>query len=601
MAWTLRVYLIVTGVLALLVIAMPALVIIGAMALILPGLFLGAMPSAFLYGALFAIVWYPGRHRLGPWVAALAGLVFAAGIAAGLPNLANTPLAGLVAQAREGDRQPEAPVAISGILRIERERNTGGVTPFRKGQRQAYLCDDLCAAALFTPGVTAVVLAAAPDADQGRTPRARDDYTVTYRLAPRSANGPACSDPILPAETHSGLDAWPEVQSLRVAWKLALAAGTCLLRDPLDAAPPQPDWTLRLTKGPLLSGSGAWGFPPNASYGRILLASRAGETLRRTAVKARLLQAPLWIEPTGGMQDFRFGWARRSLTEGGYETLDLLKRTTNLGLSPAATVPRTSGRDMRAALVAALDDPAVPAGDAAFSLVQPLFDSMGSLGKRPDIYPGDVALVARLIGDARLRDFPPVHQPIRALGPEAAALRGPIVAWILAARVPEDREPARTLGRALEALPPGSFAEPTPDEARLLADPERRRWATGLIRRQADRGGAAARDLVQIIAHAHAQPVPKRSDPDRFDDANAAVQALCLLGPEASPVLPDLEALIEADAVPRRALDDWRLMLARLGKPVESFAKPENLSGTQSGFEANLRKRLARFRPDYCR
>ncbi len=68
-------------------------------------------------------------------------------------------------------------------------------------------------------------------------------------------------------------------------------------------------------------------------------------------------------------------------------------------------------------------------------------------------------------------------------------------------------------------------------------------------------------------------------------------------------MLADLEALIEADTVPRRVLGDrmWQLTLARLGKPVESFVKPINLSGTQAGFEANLRSRLTHYRPDHCR
>ncbi|HEX8375382.1 MAG TPA: hypothetical protein VF606_09400, partial [Geminicoccaceae bacterium] len=106
MARALRIYLVVTGVLGLLAVAMPALVIIGAMALILPGLILGLMPTAFVYGALFAVVWYPGRHRLGPWVAALAGLAFAAGVVAGVPALGNARVTDVVALAREGDRVP---------------------------------------------------------------------------------------------------------------------------------------------------------------------------------------------------------------------------------------------------------------------------------------------------------------------------------------------------------------------------------------------------------------------------------------------------------------------------------------------------------------
>jgi len=43
---------------------------------------------------------------------------------------------------------------------------------------------------------------------------------------------------------------------------------------------------------------------------------------------------------------------------------------------------------------------------------------------------------------------------------------------------------------------------------------------------------------------------------------------------------------------------EWTFALARLGQPVESFAKPDNLSGTTEQFHANLRRRLANFRPD---
>jgi hypothetical protein len=306
------------------------------------------------------------------------------------------------------------------------------------------------------------------------------------------------------------------------------------------------------------------------------------------------------------MENFRFGWSRRGFTEGAYDTLEVLKRTTDLGLTSAtATVKDSNGDDVRAALAAALDDPAQPADAAAFGLVRPLFDSMGSFGKRPDVRPGDAALVARLIEDPRVRELSGVHQPIRALGPESAGLRAPMVGRVLAARYPEDRGPARTLGGALSGLPAGLFAERTPDEEKLLADGDRRRWATGLVLRQADRGAAAAPDLVRIIEQAYARPLPRKSydDPDRLDDAGAAVHALCLLGPEAALALRSLDALSETGTVPRRVLDsrNWQLMLARLGKPVESFSKPDSLSGTQEAFEERLRSSLVRFKPDYCR
>jgi hypothetical protein len=337
-----------------------------------------------------------------------------------------------------------------------------------------------------------------------------------------------------------------------------------------------------------------------------MLADTAREILRKTSITASVLQAPLLIEPTGGMESFRFGWARRVSTTGAYDLVDVLKRSTNLGLTPAAaTVDEPTGADLRAAIVAALDDPTKPPEAAAFTLVRPLFEAIGPFGKPPDVRPGDTALVARLLADRRVREFSGIYQPIKALGLDASALREPMVRRVLASSYPEDRDPAHTLGSALSALPAGLFSKPTSEEGQLLADGERRRWASGLVLRQADRGASAAPDLIRIIEQAYARPIPKRSyeDPDRLSDANAAVHALCLLGPAAGFVLPSLEALIQTGSVPPRALDsgDWQLMLARLGRPVESFVKPENLSGTQDGFEGRLRSRLSRFKPEYCK
>ena len=606
MARFLRNYLLVTGVLAFVALAMPSLVIIGMMALILPGLILAAMPTAFLYGALFACVWYSGRRHFGAWGAGAAGVTFVAIVVGAAPALINSGVPSLIADARSRDREPAGQAVLSGVVRLERDRNTAAVAPFRKGERRTYACDDLCATALFTPGVTAVVLAAAPDSKQEQPSRPRDDLTATYRLAQRPPNEPVCPGPGLPEDGRSGLETWPEAKALRVAWKLALAAGTCVVRDSLEAASPSPDYTLRLQSGTFLDSPGGWGLRPRVRYRRIMLADTAREILRQTSLTASVLQTPLVIEPTGGMENFRFGWGRRETTTGAYEAVAVLKRTTNLGLTPAAAiVDEPTGADVRAALVAALDDPTKPPEAAAFTLVRPLFDSMGPFGKPPDVRLGDAALVARLLADRRVRNFSGIHQPIKALGPDAAALREPMVRRVLVSSYPEDRGPARTLGSALSALPAGLFAKPTPEEEQLLGDGERRRWASGLVLRQADRGAAAAPDLVRIIEQAYARPVPKRSynDPDRLSDANAAVHALCLLGPEAGFVLPSLEALIQTGSVPPRALDsrDWQLMLARLGKPVESFTKPDNLSGTQGSFEENLRSRLSRFKPEYCR
>ncbi len=606
MRWFLTAYLIVTGALAALVLVIPGLVVLGLFALVLPGLILAAMPTAFFYGALFAAGWFPLRNGLGPIAASAGGLAVVALVAFGVPALANRAIADRVAEARRQDREPTRPLAVSGVLRIEQRRSGEIVPATSRDDRPSFRCDDLCAAALFTPQINAVTLADPLERSDGAVParHVRPELTTTYRLSPQAA-GADCPEPRLPRESSDRLGRWPEVETLRTAWILALSAGTCIVRDPVGPSP-APDWTLELDRDIVQGSAQRWSFGPQMRARRLVLANRTDEVLRRTSVDVSRLRDVLWIEPTGGLENFAFGWSRRGDSEGGYGTVDLLARTTTLGLTPAAaTVGAPTGADVRARLTAALDDHALPAGSAAFSLVRLYLKGFGAFGRKPDVRDGDVDLLARLIADGRARDFFGIHDAIKAVGPRAAALREPMIARVLTARVPEDREPARLLGGALASLPADLFATPTPDELRLLADDERRRWAGGLVRRQADRGGAAGPDLVRIIAQAYTRPLPTHGPlaGDRLDDAEAAVQALCLLGPEAADVLPNLEALIEAGVVPSRVLDErtWQLTLARLGKPVESFMKPINLSGTQDSFQANVQNRLTRFRPNDCR
>jgi hypothetical protein len=602
----LRRYLIVTGVLAALALGAPSIVILGLFALILPGLILAVMPTAFLYGAVFAIVWYPARHRIGQYRATVLSLAVVAGIGFGLPALMNVGASGAVAMLRAEDKEPPRPVAMSGTLRIERGPHASPVTQPPRGEARVYACDDLCAAGLFTHGVSAVRLASRPDGKPAPERRSRVELDAAYRLTSRSPDEASCPGAIVPVESRGGLDPWPDLKELRVAWKLALSGGTCLARLQGEAAPSAPDWILSFERDAPASGSGLWRLLPSARFTRVVIADGSGEVVRRTAVTVTVLQRWLWIEPRGGLENFRFGWSTRSFTDGAFEDIAFLSRMTNLGLSleRSSASPGTA-TDIRTALAAALDRANLPASDAAFTLVRSYLDGFSSFGRRPDVRPEDLPLLARLVADGRVRDFIGIYEAIKALGPDSAGLRGAMVARILSASYPQDREPTRYLGAALEALPSGLFAVPTGDEQRLLADPMRRRWATGLIVRQADRGGAAAHELARIIAEAHGRPAPARShhEPDRLDDARAALRALCLLGPEARSVLPDLEALIESGTVPARTVEGegWRFTLARLGKAIESFRKPDNLSGTEEALHGRLRSRLERFRPEYCR
>ena len=70
-----------------------------------------------------------------------------------------------------------------------------------------------------------------------------------------------------------------------------------------------------------------------------------------------------------------------------------------------------------------------------------------------------------------------------------------------------------------------------------------------------------------------------------------------MLGPNAAAALPALERLAADGVVPAHfaQADSWRFLLARLGRPVESFAKPRNRGGTLEQYHARLRHELARF------
>ncbi len=146
----------------------------------------------------------------------------------------------------------------------------------------------------------------------------------------------------------------------------------------------------------------------------------------------------------------------------------------------------------------------------------------------------------------------------------------------------KDRRNWGGLGLSLAYLSPGTFATLTPDEERLLADPERQRWATGLIERLTDRGADGVPQLVDVIARAYARQAIE-SDWSTPRDASAALRALCRLGPASGDGFARLAKLIETGLVPSSVLDekDWQFTLARLSGSLEPVTTIGNLSASR--------------------
>jgi hypothetical protein len=103
-----------------------------------------------------------------------------------------------------------------------------------------------------------------------------------------------------------------------------------------------------------------------------------------------------------------------------------------------------------------------PGAPADLSLANPWLATLNW----QSINDGDIELLGNLIADARVIDLPRLFEGAHAY--VRAELRGAIVARLLnPATLPQLRE---HLDRLVLSMPPGTFAEPTPDELALLHD-----------------------------------------------------------------------------------------------------------------------------------
>jgi hypothetical protein len=612
MAHLLKLYLAVTGIGAFIAIAFPAIVVV-ALFLIVPGLILSLMPTAFLYGCVFAAIWLPLQAWLGPWPATIIALPATIGLLYAIAIPSNAASRVRLAQATRPDITPGQRLVVSGHVRLDMPSlaieafdpaNPKAVRPVR--------CNALCAAMLFTPGVESVTLN--PTRNRGATEAGAigdtplDPSARTFRRVPRAQ----CTETLQPSDA-SGLGAdYDGIRALEAEWNLRLSTSDCLIAVPTpahyDLVVAQGSYT---QFGDRVRGKD-WSLGPRAvEINRLEIRRPGGPVLLRTLIATtEALTRPLLISPGGSLENFSFGWSRSTLSNAArYATLDtgkLLKAHTNLALSADPVATARLARDRLQAMV---DDPAVTVTDTGWAAAESYFAQLRKTG----IEKADLRLLPALVRDPRMTRFQGIWDAVHALGDQGTILRAAMVDRLAAPEAEGDREARQTLGKAIASLPPGTFASPSPTELQLLADPALRSRAPGLVARQSDRGAAAVPLLLDIIEYHSRAWAESRNDRNRRREPgdnrdavtiDAVRVAFCRLGPAAASALPRLMALAderEATGVPWGDRE-WTYALARLGQPVESFTKPGNLSGTTDQFHANLRRRLANFRPDQdCR
>lgn len=604
----LRIYLAVTGIGAGLAILFPGLVVVGFYLLIVPGLILSLMPAAFLWGLTFAVIWTPLQHFIGPWLASVIALpsTFAIFWILATPGHQQSVarLAGIV----RPDVSPGEPIVLRGHVRVDmmwtKLRRLDGSGPARsQGKVQGKVCNDLCAALLFTPGVESVTLNGFERTDkpygyvfgdEPLQPSAR-----TFRLVPRAECGP---DPETPDFSEAD-------KSIAAEWLIDLSTNRCLVSEPAIAR-----HDLHLTIGEYwVHGEHGRERPWSLDawpvrVDRLELRDAGGRPLlHRMVAETKALARPLmpWGAGRGGgdLSTFRFGWARGSLSNkprgAGIKAKELLGTHTNLRLANDPAVAFEHARDRLIAMVA---DPRVTASDPGWSSAD-LY--LGEL-KRGRVTDVGLRLIADLVADARMVEFRGIFSAVRAMGEQARTLREPLVRRLgQAGDLPAGKDPRKALSNVLDMLPPGTFAVPSDAERHILRDPALRRQAAGLIRRQADRGATSVPLLLEIVEHhtrAWAEKLADRTRRNESDDLDAvavdsARVAFCRLGTAAETALPRLMALYRSKALPRLATGEreWTLTLARLGEPVSSFEKPDNMAGSTTRYQDNLRHRLERF------
>jgi len=219
--------------------------------------------------------------------------------------------------------------------------------------------------------------------------------------------------------------------------------------------------------------------------------------------------------------------------------------------------------------------------------------------------PEDLVLLADLLADPRVHYLPKAWVLPRKLS--AAQLSDLLPAAVqMLATAPESASPESSdLGERLAEWPHAAFANPSPEMRRLLADPIRRRQATGLIARLSDMGASGApiaADIMTWHAAAIAQlklddSAPLHEKQDEFDAHFAVIDAgriaMCRLGPVAASQLPHMLAL-ELSTSPRGfERREWDRMTLRLGTPLTEIETP--LSGTNEQYREGLAHWLARF------
>lgn len=620
----LSIYLVLTGIGAFVALAMPSLVVLGFFLLILPGLILSLMPTAFMYGMLFTAGWLAARLVFGDGIVpVVAGLGTLALVAMTVPKPTRAADLAVYNASILPDLKPAEPIELKGDVRFnfhDPKTNSKAAGAQGKG-RNGYVCDSYCLAALFTPGVASVTVDKAGFDDNGK-PSAE---ARTYRLVRR----PDCRSNVevdfnsigapLQGEPGRGMANFEDGKVLVSQWALKLAGEFCLVMEP-----PLQKHDLTVTER-LVDGHArsSWTFGPGVPGTRTIEIHRGQDLIYRDHQSSiDTLTKFLLIEGKGGIDNFRFGWARTTLrSKTGRTSVDLrrsLGQATNLAGKP---VPGSSEKEAsaemlpgyRTQIAAALGDPSLTGKSPSFQVMERYFAALGDSAT-----PEDVDLVARLFGDTRITRYEGAWH-LKLPADQMVTIYNAYTRRLIATGVPINASRS-LIGNAVDHMGAEALKLIGPDQQALLDDPVRRMAVPELVRALGYGPPENGRVLLDILKQSAAAvaDIHRRRDSRELGGygeqeqrdgyiriIGAAKTGFCLLAPKDPRLLAELETYLKTGDMPRHLVDghamtDWYVILIRMGMPISRVDKPHNMSGTAGNYRSHVQSKVDHWKPDRC-
>jgi hypothetical protein len=571
-----RALLWISGILAAIALFVPGAVVVGMYLLVLPGLALAIAPTLFLYTAAFAVIrrylpYFKGLKRDSIALLLTAGLGIGLALPMGLLGRSAFELAD------SGDVMAKAPVVLNGDIALKRSRAYD--TP-----RDA--CDAVCAALLDTPGVTSVTLVWQDGADT--IPAPKTFQLVAKSLATANSLAPNTPERILdfvPKPEKQN----PEKRSFNQNWQ-AEADAAQARRNAVAAS-----WALRLARTQsLITAKTPTKFDQTIEIdeGRETGQHKISVTkiefrnaqnaaiFRKQHVTAKPILIPLVIWPENLMMDRGFVAARHYLhSEPRYfelKAIETLFAQTNLA---QPKISSTSVLDMRDTLAAAY----ATNKPVALELVVPWIATL----KWDNLEKPETDLLGKLITDIRVQEFGRrLYDGAQdKVSPE---LRAPIITRLLTTATPDALW--NNLDDLIRHMPPGTFAEMTADENKLLETQALRVKTEALVERLADRGEKSVPQLVQILQQDLRLPHWRNQWIEK-----AVQSALIRLGPQAASALPTIEQMYTRSDSPFhgewRNMQRWQIAMVRMGKPMAELSFSKNNTPAQTAQDRDFIQR----------